>query len=136
MERTNEWFRAGLFVRSDISKSFDVDRGSKGSVLMFSTPGRAGIEYDEFGDGCMHKANSENLPENTPTPVWVKLERHGKRFTGYISLDGQNWIIRRQTKIIPGIGDSVDLGLAAGSSSNVPYYVDFADWKISVEDRQ
>ena len=67
--RTSEWYRSGLFVRNDISRSFDVDRGSLGSVLMFSTPGRAGIEYDEFGNGCMHKAASENLPENSPTPI-------------------------------------------------------------------
>ncbi len=133
--RTNEWFRAGLFVRDDISQSFDVERGSKGSVLMFSTPGRAGINYDEFGDGCMHKANSENLPEDTPTPIWVRLERHGNRFTGYISLDGKNWMIKRQTKDIPGIKETIDLGLAAGSSDQEQYYVEFAEWNVMVEDK-
>ena len=132
--RTSEWYRSGLFVRNDISKSFDVDRGSKGSVLMFSTPGRAGIEYDEFGNGCMHKAASENLPENSPTPIWVKLERHGDRFTGYVSLDGINWIIKRQTNQIPGIEKAVDLGLAAGSPDQKQYTVEFTDWKIKVED--
>jgi len=134
-DRTNEWYRSGLFVRNDITKSFDVERGSKGSVLMFSTPGRAGIEYDEFGDGCMHKAASENLPENTPTPIWVRLERHGNRFTGSVSLDGQNWIIKRQTNQIPGLQQAVDLGLAAGSPDQKQYTVEFADWKVLVEDR-
>jgi regulation of enolase protein 1 (concanavalin A-like superfamily) len=132
--RTNEWFRAGLFVRNDMTNSFDVTRGSKGSVLMFTTPGRAGINYDEFGDGCMHKANSENLPEDTPTPIWVKLERHSDSFTGYISLDGENWIIKRKTKAIPGINKAIDLGLAAGSSDQAQYFVDFAEWKVLVED--
>lgn len=132
--RTSEWYRTGLFARNDISKSFDVDRGSLGSVLMFSTPGRAGIEYDEFGNGCMHKAASENLPENSPTPVWVKLERHGDRFTGFISLDGINWIIKRQTNQIPGIEKVIDLGLAAGSPDQKQYTVEFTDWKIKVED--
>jgi regulation of enolase protein 1 (concanavalin A-like superfamily) len=132
--RTSEWYRSGLFVRNDISRSFDVDRGSKGSVLMFSTPGRAGIEYDEFGNGCMHKAASENLPENSPTPLWIRLERHGDRFTGYISLDGKNWIIKRQTNQIPGIEKGVDLGLAAGAPDQKQYTVEFADWKIKVED--
>jgi regulation of enolase protein 1 (concanavalin A-like superfamily) len=131
--RTSEWYRSGLFVRNDISKSFDVDRGSKGSVLMFSTPGRAGIEYDEFGNGCMHKAASENLPENSPTPIWIRLERHGDRFTGYISLDGKNWIIKRQTNLIPGIGKAVDLGLAAGAPDQKQYTVEFEEWKVKVE---
>jgi regulation of enolase protein 1 (concanavalin A-like superfamily) len=134
-ERTNEWYRAGLFVRNDISKSFDVERGSKGSVLMFSTPGRAGIEYDEFGDGCMHKAASENLPENSPTPIWIKLERHGDRFTGHISLDGKTWIIKRKTNSIPGIGRSVDLGLAAGSPDQKQYTVEFTDWNVIQEEK-
>ena len=35
--RTHEWFRSGLFVRNDITKSFDTEPGSKGSVLMFGT---------------------------------------------------------------------------------------------------
>ena len=133
--RTSEWFRTGLFVRNDISKSFDVDRGSLGSVLMFSTPGRAGIEYDEFGNACMHKASSENLPENSPAPIWVRLERHGDRFTGYLSLDGKTWIVKRQTSQIPGIEKAIDLGLAAGSPDQKQYTVEFVDWKIKVEDR-
>ena len=132
-ERTNDWFRAGLFVRNDISKSFDVERGSKGSVLMFSTPNRAGIEYDEFGDGCMHKAASENLPENPAPPYWIKLERHGNRFTGAISLDGKNWIIQRRTQEIPGLEQAIDLGLAAGSPDQKPYTVHFSEWKLIIE---
>ena len=131
--RTSEWYRAGLFVRNDLSQSFDVDRGSKGSVLMFSTPGRAGMEYDEFGDGCMHKAASENLPEFTATPIWVRLERHGNRFTGAVSLDGKTWIIKRQTNPIPGLGASVDLGLAAGAPDQKQYTVEFEDWNVTVE---
>jgi regulation of enolase protein 1 (concanavalin A-like superfamily) len=134
-ERTNQWFRSGLFVRNDISRSFDVERGSQGSVLMFSTPGRAGIQYDEFGDGCMHKAASENLPEDTPTPIWVRLERHGDRFTGYISLDGKTWMIKRQTKAIPGLQAAIDLGLAAGSPDQKQYTVEFTEWVVKVEAR-
>lgn len=134
--RTSEWYRSGLFVRNDISKSFDVDRGSKGSVLYFTTPGRAGIEYDEFGNGCMHKAASENLPENSPTPLWVRLERHGNRFTGYVSLDGKTWIIKRQTNQIPGIEEAVDLGLAAGAPDQKQYTVEFEEWKVKVADTE
>lgn len=133
--RTSEWYRSGLFVRNEIGKSFDVDRGSKGSVLMFSTPGRAGIEYDEFGNGCMHKAASENLPENSPTPIWIRLERHGDKFSGYISLDGKKWIIKRQTNDIPGIEKAIDLGLAAGAPDQKQYQVNFDQWKVKVEDQ-
>ncbi len=133
-ENTEAWFRSGLFARNDITQSFDVEKGSPGSVLMFTTPNRAGIEYDEFGDGSMHKAASENLPENTKMPVWLKLERHGKTYSGYVSVDGKNWIIRRTSTALPGITDLVDLGLAAGSSNNKPYTVTFTDWCVKVQD--
>lgn len=131
-ERTHEWFRSGIFVRNDISKSFDVQPGSKGSVLLFGTPGRAGIEYDEFANGCMHKASSQNLPEHSKTPIYLKLVRHGNSFSGYISLDGVNWIIERHTSEIPGINEAVDIGLAAGGPDTRQYRVEFKDWKIEV----
>ena len=135
-ERTHEWFRSGLFVRNDIAQSFDVQPGSKGSVLVFGTPGRAGIEYDEFANGCMHKASSQNLPENSKTPVYLKIVRHGNSFSGYISLDGKNWIIERHSTEIPGIAEAVDLGLAAGGPDKRQYWVEFTDWKIVVAKQQ
>ena len=132
-KRTHEWFRAGLFARNDMSKSFDTEPGSKGSVFIFTTPGRAGIQWDEFADGCMHKASSENLPENTQYPVWLKLVRHGNSFSGYVSLDGENWHIERHTNVIPGLNETIDLGLAAGSCDEKPYWVEFEDFQVSIE---
>ncbi len=131
-DRTHEWFRAGLFARNDISQSFDTKPGSKGSFLMFGTPGRAGVNYDEFANGCMHKANSQNLPENVAFPYWLKLERHGNYFVGYISLDGENWINEKRSANIPGLAEDIDLGLAAGSPDQIPYWVDFEDWTVKV----
>lgn len=131
-DRTHEWFRAGLFVRNDMTKSFDTQPGSKGSMLLFGTPGRAGIEYDEFGNGCMHKANSQNLPENIKFPIWLKLVRHGNSFTGYISLDGKTWINEKRSNNIPGLAEAIDFGLAAGSPDKKQYWVEFEDWNIKV----
>lgn len=131
--RTHEWFRAGLFARNDMTKSFDTAPGSKGSVLMFTTPGRAGMLWDEFGDGCMHKANSQNLPEDFSFPLWLKLERHGNSFSGAISYDGETWINSKYTKEVPGLNFSIHLGLAAGSCDQIPYVVEFEDFQIIVE---
>lgn len=131
-DRTHEWFRAGLFARNDIANSFDTQPGSKGSFLMFGTPGRAGVNYDEFANGCMHKASSQNLPENTELPYWLKLERHGNYFVGSISLDGETWINEKRSEDIPGLEKEIDLGLAAGAPDQKPYWVEFVDWKIKV----
>ena len=131
-DRTHEWFRAGLFVRNDMTQSFDTQPGSKGSMLLFATPGRAGINYDEFGNGCMHKASSQNLPEDLEFPLWLKLARHGNQFTGSISLDGHTWINERRTGDIPGLAEAIDLGLAAGSPDKKQYWAEFSDWTIKV----
>ncbi len=132
---THEWFRGGLFARNDMTKSFDAAPGSKGSVLMFATPGRAGIEWDEFGDGCMHRGDSQNLPEGFSFPLWLRLERHENTFSGAISHDGKTWINSRCTTDIPGLGSSIHLGLAAGSCDQMPYQVKFEDLHIVVEKR-
>ena len=131
-DRTHEWFRAGLFVRNDMTRSFDTQPGSKGSMLLFGTPGRAGINYDEFGNGCMHKANSQNLPEDLEFPIWLKLSRHGNQFSASISLDGTTWINERRTGDIPGLAEAIDLGLAAGAPDKKQYMVEFKDWTIKV----
>ena len=132
-ERTNEWFRAGLFVRNDMAKSYDAEPGSKGSVLMFTTPGRAGMDWDEFGDGCMHKASSANLPEDVRFPIWLKLVRRGDAFTGYVSFDGERWTREKRTGAIPGLNAAVDIGLAAGSCDEVQYHVDFENFELEIE---
>jgi regulation of enolase protein 1 (concanavalin A-like superfamily) len=131
--RTHEWFRAGLFARNDMTKSFDTAPGSKGSVLMFTTPGRVGIQWDEFGNGCMHKADSQNLSEDFSFPLWLKLERHGNNFSGVISYDGETWLNSKYTTEIPGLNFSIHLGLAAGSCDQILYMVEFEDFQIIVE---
>jgi regulation of enolase protein 1 (concanavalin A-like superfamily) len=132
-ERTHEWFRAGLFARNDIEQSYDVAPGSLGSVLYFTTPGRAGIQWDEFADGCMHKASSSNLPEDVKYPLWLKLVRHGDSFSGYVSFDGETWTREKQTRPVPGLNEAIDIGLAGGSCDKNQYQVEFEDFKLVVE---
>ena len=132
--KTHEWFRTGLFVRNDITRSYDTGKGSLGSVLMFVSPGRAGMDWDEHGDGCMHKASSQNHPVYDPVPMWIKLVRHGNSFSGYVSYDGKHWTVERHTGDIPGIHEAVDLGLAAGGPDEKEYTVWFEDFTLETEE--
>jgi hypothetical protein len=134
--RTHEWFRAGLFARNDLAKSFDTEPGSLGSVLLFATPGRAGIQWDEFADGCMHKASSQNLPEDISFPLWLRLERKGDTFSGYISFDGKTWTRNKRTGPVPGLAHAIHIGLAAGSCDQIPYWVEFENLEVEVEDKK
>ena len=80
----------------------------------------------------MHKANSQNLPEDIKFPIWLKLVRHGNSFTGTISLDGKTWINKKRSNDIPGLAEAIDLGLAAGSPDKKQYWVEFKDWTIKI----
>ena len=130
---TPEWFRAGIFVRNDVTKTFAVLPGSPGSVLVFTTPRRVGLQWDEFADGSMHRAVSLNLPENFPLPVWLKLVRRGDRFTGSVSLDGEHWEIQFETTAVRDVAAAVDLGLAAGSNDGKPRSVKFSEFSLQTE---
>ena len=132
--RVSDWFRAGVFLRNDIEKSHEIEPGSLGSVLMFTTPGRAGLQWDEYGDGSIHNAKSYNYPEgSTLPPVWLKMERHGNSFSGYYSFDGINWVLSRSSGNITGLGKTMDIGLAAGTNDQRPALVKFEEFKLLVE---
>jgi hypothetical protein len=132
-ERVSEWFRTGIFIRNDLTESCELDRGSLGSFLMFTTPKRAGAQWDEFGDGSMHNTKSRNYDQDDPIPVWLKVIRHGDRFSGYYSFDGLKWILSRESGALPGLAKSMDIGLAAGTNDQRSSQVIFEDFKLKVE---
>jgi len=136
-EGVNDWYRAGLFVRNDISKSYETEPGSKGEVLMFTTPKLAMIHWDRYGDGCMHQVGSREKrvhEKENPFPLWIRLERRGDTFVGFISYDGKDWIKPRYAAPIAGIADTVDVGIAAGTIDQRPSLVILEDFKLEVED--
>ena len=131
-DNVTEWFRTGIFVRNDITKSYETEPGSNGSILIFTTPKRYGMQWDEYGDGCMHKASSKNY-EKKISFVWLKLERHGNTFSGFISFDGKKWIKYGETSQVPGLAEAVHIGLAAGANNQASSMVGFEDFRLYVE---
>jgi regulation of enolase protein 1 (concanavalin A-like superfamily) len=82
----------------------------------------------------MHNAKSFNYPEGfTLPPVWLKMERHGNSFSGYYSFDGEHWVLSRSSGDILGLGETMDIGLAAGTNDQRPALVKFEDFKLIVE---
>ncbi|MDP2337030.1 MAG: NosD domain-containing protein [Bacteroidota bacterium] len=134
-EGISEWFRAGIFTRNDLSKSNQSKEGNLGSVLMLTTTKRNGVQWDEFGNGCMHNAKSKNYGVDNPFPVWLKLVRHGDRFSGYYCFDGKTWILSRESGEIPGLAKKMDIGLAGGSNDQKVSKVFFEDFQLWVEDK-
>jgi regulation of enolase protein 1 (concanavalin A-like superfamily) len=132
-EGISEWFRAGIFVRNDLTKGDGKKPATLGSFLLFSTTKRCGAQWDEFGDGCMHNTKSKNYGVDNPIPAWIKLVRHGNSFTGYFSLDGKTWIVSRESGDIPGMAAKMDIGLAGGANDQKVSTVTFEDFQLSVE---
>ncbi len=132
-ENTSDWYRAGIFVRNDLAKSHSSEPGSLGSFLLFSTTKRCGAEWDEFGNGCMHNTKSKNYGVENPIPVWLKLIRHGNRFTGYYSFDGKTWELSRESGDIPGLAAKMDIGLAGGANDQKVSTVVFEDFQLWLE---
>ena len=132
-DRVSEWYRAGIFVRNDLSKSNETEKGSYGSFLMFTTPKRNGAQWDEFADGSMHNTKSYNYKKDKPFPVWLKIIREGNIFSGYYSFDGKNWKLSRKSTSLQKLGKTMDIGLAAGTNDQRPSLVKFEDFKLIVE---
>jgi hypothetical protein len=132
-EGISEWFRAGIFVRNDLSECHTSVKGSLGSFLLLTTTKRCGAQWDEFGDGCMHNTKSKNYGVENPLPVWLKIIRHGNRFSGYYSFDGENWILSRESGEIPGMAQKMDIGLAGGANDQKVSKVIFEDFQLEVE---
>jgi hypothetical protein len=131
----NPWYRAGIFVRNDLARSHETEPGSLGSVLVYSTPKVAAIQWDEYGDGCMHKnGNGRTYEEEQPFPMWLRLIRHGDTFSGYASGDGVRWGSRWSTAPIPGLAAAMDIGMAAGTIDQVPTLVILEDFTLELED--
>ena len=129
----SEWFRAGIFVRNNLMESNESERGSTGSFLMFTTPKRHGAQWDQFGEGSMHNTKSYNYKRKYPFPIWLKLIRHGNKFSGFYSFDGKEWKISRESAEIPALDKKMDIGLAAGTNDQKPSKVTFEDFLIKVE---
>ena len=132
-EGVSEWFRAGIFVRNDISKSNETEKGSDGGFLMFSTPKNHGAQWDQFGDGSTHNTKSFNYKKDQPFPVWLKVIREKNVFTGYYSYDGIKWTFSRKSTQIPKLGETMDIGLAGGTNDQRPSLVVFEEFELVVE---
>jgi hypothetical protein len=82
---TDMWAKAGVMIRDSLDPA---------STYAFMTPTPDGLRAFQnrtvFG-GSAKSAHSN--PGAVTLPLWIKVERKASNFTGYYSLDGQNWIV-------------------------------------------
>ena len=102
---TNWLGRAGIMVRSDISKP-----GQPGGYVVLGSSPAAGsyLEWATDGSGQLNKHTE--FEGHTLWPHWLKLERQGSKFTGYSSSNGVQWI-RVGEADVPAAKDMLDAGM-------------------------
>jgi len=85
---SNAWAKGGVMIRQSI------DAGSM-YAFMPITPGGSsagnGASWQYRATTGGSAANSDKTGEAVAAPYWVKVERKGNAFSGYISSDGKAW---------------------------------------------
>jgi hypothetical protein len=106
----NEWTKAGVMIREDLTA------GSR-HALMALTPGAAqghaaAFQWRATANGVSASSHAGSMA----LPYWVRLERTGDTFKGYLSADGITWTQQGTTQTI-SMGSSIYMGLAVTSHS-------------------
>ncbi len=87
-QNTDPWAKAGLVMRNDLTK----DHQSAGYVALVVTPGNGvSLQWDADGDGIADSFRSVGAG-SVQAPVWLRLSRSGKTYTGWYSMDNAAWI--------------------------------------------
>ena len=81
---SNEWAKGGVMIRQSLNG------GSTHSMIVITAGGGNGasFQYREAVDGS--SSNVDTVSAIAP-PYWVKIERMGDTFSGYLSADGNFW---------------------------------------------
>ena len=101
VEYTHAWAKGALMMREDLSS------GSVNVALDYSAHNHVALQWRPV-------ANQRSYYWGRPVgdgSVWLKLERTGNNFSGYYSLDGENWTLTT-TKTL-SMNQSFYVGIAA-----------------------
>jgi uncharacterized repeat protein (TIGR03806 family) len=106
MQYTDPWAKAGVMFRENFSP------GSKDALMVVTAGG---------GSAYQRRVKTSKLTWNTDgppatVPYWVRLVRTGNMFTGYVSMDGNDW--KRVDSIAVPMNKTVYVGLALTAHNN------------------
>ncbi|NDJ78413.1 MAG: DUF1349 domain-containing protein [Chloroflexi bacterium] len=81
VEMVDVWTKAGVMIREELTG------GSKHTFMMISGAAEAGFQHRPVPNSDSRHTSAGAIY----APAWVRLNRTGNTFTGYISTDGENW---------------------------------------------
>jgi hypothetical protein len=105
---TNRWAKGGVMIRASNDpatvNAFTAVTGGDGD----------GGTFQWRPTDAASSVSSRTLIGIAP-PYWVRLDRQGNTFTGYLSADGQNWLQEGTSSIDIAMTDPVLIGVAVTS---------------------
>ena len=102
---TNPWAKAGVMIRESLTA------GSRHAMMIVSAS--SGVEF--LRRTSTGGTSSQTLSSGS-TPLWVRVVRNGKKFTGYTSPDGAIWTTIGSANI--NMASSVYVGLCVTSHAD------------------
>lgn len=104
----NDWDEAGLFIYKDDDNYVAVERkhGTNSPKVHVVTEANGSANEDQ---------NTENPNAEA---IWLKLEKSGNTFTGYCSVDKENWTKVGNSITNDKIGNSFGVALVAGTGNS------------------
>ena len=104
MIKTSNYALAGIMFRKKLQT------GSK-NVALLATPENG--MYLQVR--AKHHGYTDAVAVSGGSPVWMKLKREGNQFTGYTSLDGENWTSNYSIEV-KGMGECIYAGMAVAAN--------------------
>ncbi len=119
-ESPNEWVKAGVMIRQGIGT------GAQHSYMSMTGGGGNGASWQSRVHEGQASVN-QDVTEAVTTPYWVRIERSGDSFFGFISPDGESWTQIGDPREV-AMDDPVLIGLALTShNANQATSAEFAN---------
>ncbi len=111
------WCKAGPMIRQDLT-------AGAANAMLAITGGNGGGASMQWREAAGGESDSQRLLEGTMTitrPYYARLVREGNTFTGYVSEDGEEWLLEGSHEI--EMEDPVYIGMAVTSHTQSHYVV-------------
>ena len=104
----NEWAKGGVMIRQSLAA------GSMHAYMPITAGGGNGASFQRRIVADLASTNADAAAPTKAAPYWVKIERKGNDFSGFISADGKAWT-QLGTPIAIAMTDPVLIGFAVTS---------------------
>ena len=104
----NEWAKGGVMIRQSLAA------GAMHAYMPITAGGGNGASFQRRIVADLASTNNDAAAPKVTAPYWVKIERKGNDFSGFISADGKTWT-QLGTPIAIAMTDPVLIGLAVTS---------------------